>query len=384
MNRSVFAAARQSISFLESWQPQFLESEARTFPAEMYTDPEIYRLEKRHIFGKAWCYVGHTSQLPEAGSYFTVEIAEQPLVILRNRAGELRAFFNICTHRGGAVAEGSGKCSYLKCMYHSWNFDLDGNLRGMPEMSEAKNFDASSHALLPVHVDIWGAFIFVNLDPDCEPLATFLGELPELFKRYQLDQLVRVHTQDYWTDVNWKIFEENTAESYHEMTVHPLSWCSQIDWGNTTVRAERNCYIQFQPYDVVAQGLASGLQAGLYIDTLNEQEMQTAVVACLFPNFTLIAGPDYCCTFLVDPQSVSKTRARLDWLVPNTPAATSPENIELVFKSFDAVMQEDLAMLPQVQKSLQSLGFRPGRLSPSREAGIHLFQAVVMQHLNQV
>ena len=91
-------------NFLQAWKPQSLQSEATTFPAEMYTSPRIYQLELERIFGKSWYYVGHISQLQGPGSYFTVDIAEQPLVILQNKAGELRGFFNVCTHRAGPIA----------------------------------------------------------------------------------------------------------------------------------------------------------------------------------------------------------------------------------------------------------------------------------------
>ena len=207
---------------LQSWQPRSLQHEAVTLPAEMYYSPEIYRLEQQQIFGKYWYYVGHISQLEGIGSFFTVDIAEQPLVILQDRAGELRAFYNICTHRAGPVAVGSGKCNRLTCLYHSWSFDLEGNLRGIPDMETAEDFDTAAHALQSVKVDIWESFIFVNLNPNSEPLLTQLGELPEMFKRYRLSEWKRVHSIDYWTDTNRKLYVENNAESYHEPSVHPI------------------------------------------------------------------------------------------------------------------------------------------------------------------
>ena len=123
---------KQQESILRRWQPQALKNEATTFPAEMYTSQEVYQLEKTRVFGKSWYYVGHISQLHGPGSYFTVEIAEQPLVIVQTKTGEMRAFFNVCTHRAGPVALGSGKCQRLTCLYHAWSFNLEGKLRGIP------------------------------------------------------------------------------------------------------------------------------------------------------------------------------------------------------------------------------------------------------------
>ncbi len=137
------------MKFLDTWTPQSLSSEATTFPAEMYTSEEIYRLEQRLIFGETWYYVGHISQLQGAGSYFTVEIAQQPLVILKNQAGELRGFFNVCSHRAAPVAVGSGKSHCLTCLYHAWSFDLEGNLKGIPAAGYSKA-NSIGGAIVPV------------------------------------------------------------------------------------------------------------------------------------------------------------------------------------------------------------------------------------------
>jgi len=198
---------------LEAWQPQSLKAEAVTLPADLYFSPRIYQLEQEKIFGKKWYYVGHISQLNEPGSYFTVEIAEQPLVILYDRAGHLKAFYNICTHRAGPVALGSGHCHRLTCLYHAWSFDLDGNLRGTPDMDTAESFDLAAHALKSVKVETWESFIFVNLDPNSDTLQVQLGELPELFQRYRLQDWVRVHSVDYWTDTNWNFNVETIQKA---------------------------------------------------------------------------------------------------------------------------------------------------------------------------
>jgi len=358
-----------------SWQPQSLKSSAVTLPAEMYVSPEIYRLEQQTIFGKYWYYVGHVSQLDGDGSYFTVEIAEQPLVILRDRAGELKAFFNICTHRAGPVAIGSGKCNRLTCLYHAWSFDLDGNLRGIPDMDSAEGFDLNEHALKSVKVDTWGPFIFVNLDPNSDSLSVQLGELPELFQRYRLQDWARVHSIDYWTDTNWKLYVENNTESYHEPSVHPI--LAKYYQG---VRAEArdHYYLQYTPF-VGDDALPSSLDPNLYQPGLNDEEMAGVSTMSFFPNFAWITSPTCAIIYLVDPQGPLKTRVRWDWLVPNTEAAKSSANLDPLIEFFDGIQQEDLKLLPDVQKRIQSMGYKQGRLSPTREVGTHLFQELIMQ-----
>jgi phenylpropionate dioxygenase-like ring-hydroxylating dioxygenase large terminal subunit len=379
MESPMVSSPERVASSTTGWQPQSLKSSAVTLPAEMYTSPEIYRLEQQTIFGKYWYYVGHVSQLDGAGSYFTVEIAEQPLVILRDRAGELKAFFNICTHRAGPVAIGSGKCNRLTCLYHAWSFDLDGHLRGIPDMDSAEGFDLSEHALKSVKVDTWGAFIFVNLDPNSDALDTQLGELPELFQRYRLQDWARVHSIDYWTDTNWKLYVENNTESYHEPSVHPIL---AKYYQGVRAEARHHYYLQYTPF-VGDDALPSSLDPNLYQHGLNDEEMAGVSTMSFFPNFAWITSPTCAIIYLVDPQGPLKTRVRWDWLVPNTEAAKSSANLKPLIEFFDGIQQEDLKLLPDVQKRIQSMGYKQGRLSPTREVGTHLFQELIMQAVTQ-
>lgn len=365
---------RDRVQVATQWQPRSLQREAVALPAEVYWSPEVYRLEQQSIFGKYWYYVGHVSQLGEAGSYFTVEIAEQPIVILRNKVGELRAFFNICTHRAGPVALGSGQCNRLTCLYHAWSFDLDGNLRGIPDMEMAENFDVADHALQPVKVETWGPFIFVNLDPDSDSLQVQLGELPELFGRYRLETWARVHSIDYWTDTNWKLYVENNTESYHEPSVHPIL---AKYYQGVKAEARYHYYLQYTPF-VGNDDLPASLDPDLYMPGLNEMEMAGVSTMSFFPNFAWITSPTCAIIYLIDPQGPLKTRVRWDWLVPNTEAAKSAKNLEPLIEFFDGIQQEDLKLLPEVQKRIQSIGYKQGRLSPTREVGTHLFQELIM------
>jgi phenylpropionate dioxygenase-like ring-hydroxylating dioxygenase large terminal subunit len=368
----------RTATLLQSWRQRSLQHEAVTLPAEMYSSPEIYRLEQRHVFGKNWYYVGHISQLQGAGSYFTVEIAEQPLVILQNKSGELRGFFNICTHRAGPVAQDSGKCTRLTCLYHAWNFDLDGNLRGMPDMEAAEDFDVAAHALTPVKIETWECFIFINLDLNAEPLSVQLGELPEMFQRYRLGEWARVHSIDYWTDTNWKLYVENNTESYHEPTVHPIL---RKYYKYVQAEARHNYYLQYTPAIPDGGDVLSDCKPGTYIEGLNQYEMDGVSTMSFFPNFAWILSPTCAIIYLVDPQGVDRTRIRWDWLVPNTEAAKSPENLKPLIEFYDHIQQEDLELLPAIQKRTQSLGYKQGRLSPTREVGTHLFQELIMQNI---
>ncbi|MBA2331952.1 MAG: Rieske (2Fe-2S) protein, partial [Actinobacteria bacterium] len=155
-------------------------ADARTIPFDWYDDPAVLRLEREQIFHRAWQYAGRSDQVAEPGSFFTCDAGEIPIVVVRDKDGTLRAFLNVCRHRGSLVCEGEGRRETLQCPYHAWTYALDGSLRAAPRADREAGFDRSELGLLPVQVDVWGPFVFVNPDPAAAPLAETLGELPEL------------------------------------------------------------------------------------------------------------------------------------------------------------------------------------------------------------
>ncbi len=369
---------------LPTIQQQQNPNTAFSLPSSFYTDPEIYNLEKQKIFGKSWYCVGLTHQLPKPGAYFTVDIAECPIVLLRDKQGTLRAFFNICSHRAGPIARGSGQANLLTCLYHAWCFDLEGNLKGAPEMKEAEAFDWSAHALTPLLVSTWGCFIFVNHDLHAEPLATYLGDMPERFQNYLQDQdLALAHRAEYWVDANWKLFVETNMENYHEPTLHPslAPYYKEIE-----TEAKGNYTYQWCPEKDVAF-LNKTEREDEHPDTifpgLSPAEMSATRLVTFFPNFDLGCSPGSISAVIVDPQAVDRTRIELFWLVPNTEAALSSDNLSPMIVARDQVHREDLQILPDLQKRHASGHYRPGRICPTREVGLLLFQNLVIQSLNE-
>ncbi|HXY81781.1 MAG TPA: aromatic ring-hydroxylating dioxygenase subunit alpha [Gaiellaceae bacterium] len=194
-----------------------------TLPYSWYSNPEILRREQRRIFRSAWQYAGHLGQLPEKGTFFTGRAGRIPVVVTRARDGELRAFLNVCRHRGFPVAAGEGKRETLQCPYHAWTYGLDGSLRAAPRSEEDPAFCKDELALVPAAVDTWGPFIFVNAGPDPEPLAAALGSMPAQVAELGLDvgELRFTSRWEAEVDANWKIVCENFLECYHCQTAHP-------------------------------------------------------------------------------------------------------------------------------------------------------------------
>ncbi|MGH3049961.1 MAG: aromatic ring-hydroxylating oxygenase subunit alpha, partial [Gaiellaceae bacterium] len=195
----------------------------RTLPYGWYSDPEILRREQERIFRSAWQYAGHTGQLPDGGSgFFTAQAGRVPVVVTRARDGVLRAFVNVCRHRAFPVADGAGSRETLQCPYHAWTYGLDGRLRAAPRAEEEPDFPREELGLVPVAVDTWGPFVFVNActaleDTVPEPLADALGSMPAQVAELGLDvdALVHHHRWETELDANWKIVCENFLECYH-------------------------------------------------------------------------------------------------------------------------------------------------------------------------
>jgi choline monooxygenase len=194
-----------------------------TLPYSWYTDPEVLRREQERIFRTAWQYVGHLGQVPQPGTYFAASAGRTPVVVTRARDGELRGFLNVCRHRGHPVVAGEGTRETLQCPYHAWTYGLDGGLRAAPRSEEEPDFPREELGLCPVSVGTWGPFVFVNPQPDAEPLADALGSMPAQVAELGLDvdELVHYTRWEAELSANWKIVCENFLECYHCQVAHP-------------------------------------------------------------------------------------------------------------------------------------------------------------------
>jgi phenylpropionate dioxygenase-like ring-hydroxylating dioxygenase large terminal subunit len=192
-------------------------------------DPAHYEAERTAIFGRTWLNVGRVERLPRTGSYFTKELAAAgtSVIIVRGRDGEIRAFHNICRHRGNKLVwndyparETAGTCRQFTCKYHAWRYGLDGELTFVQQESEFFGLDKSQFGLKAVRCEVWEGFIFVNLDPAALPLTDYLGELAKGIEGYPFHQMTEVFTYRAEIGSNWKLFIDAFAEFYHAPVLH--------------------------------------------------------------------------------------------------------------------------------------------------------------------
>src|SRR5207248_3289329 len=196
---------------------------AQTLPWSWYSDPEALPREQERIFRHAWQYAGPAEHVAEPGQFFTCRVGEIPVIVVRGRDEQLRAFLNVCRHRGAVLLEGSGRRETLQCHYHAWTYDLDGKLRAAPRSEREPGLELEGIRLLELRVETWGPLVFVNPDAEASPLADTLGPVPEHLAAGGIDvEVLRFHRRtDLEVACNWKIAIENYLECYHCQVAHP-------------------------------------------------------------------------------------------------------------------------------------------------------------------
>ena len=193
-----------------------------TLPARYYTDAGIFEAEKPAIFYRTWHYAGHVSQVAEPGQFFTTRIHEQNVFVARGRDGELRAFFNVCAHRGHELLQGAGKKNVITCPYHAWAYDFDGRLVNARNSENVAGFDKCDFSLKPVRVEVFCGLVLINLDPDARPFAEQMAGLEDEIRQYlpRVDELGFAQRDTYQVDANWKVLVDNFLECYHCAPAH--------------------------------------------------------------------------------------------------------------------------------------------------------------------
>lgn len=338
-----------------------------TLPYSWYTDPAVLGREQERIFRSSWQYAGHTGQLPEPGTFFTTQAGRFPVVVTLARDGELRAFLNVCRHRGFPVAEGEGRRETLQCPYHAWTYGLDGCLRAAPRSEEEDAFPKDELGLVPVAVGSWGPFVFVNADRDAEPLADALGSMPAQVAELGLDVDALVHHARWETelDANWKVVCENFLECYHCQVAHP-GFAELIDVSAESYTLDADGRLSSQYGTVKESGRAKMTLDG---------ELPRSQFHFLWPNLTVNIFPGHPNVSIgpVVPRSPERTYRFLDYFFG--PGVEQPWIDDL--RAFDdQVGIEDRVLVENVQRGVASGAIESGVLMSRSEQLIGHFQAL--------
>jgi choline monooxygenase len=344
---------------------------ARPLPGRCYTDPAWLAFERDAVFGRTWNLAARADQFAEHGSYASLEVAGQPVVVVRD--GEaLRGYYNVCRHRGGPLTDGCGRQRQFTCRYHGWSYALDGRVLRAPQMADELARNAGTLDLKPVQVARWGNLVFVNLDGAAAPLDAFLGAMAADAAHLRLDRL-RFHLRrSYPVAANWKVYVDNYLEGYHVPAVHP-GLNREIDFRRYVTELGDHYSVQHAP--IAAGGGAGRVYAA-------DAASPEARYYWLFPNVMLNCYQGQLQVNLVEPAGVDRCTVHFDWYLPAPPAdADAHAQFERLAAFSDEVQAEDAAICAAVQRNLGSRGFEPGPYSTRYETGVHQFHTLYARWL---
>ena len=340
---------------------------ARTMPGRNYTSPDVFALEQERIFQQRWLCVCRASQLKAPGDFVTREVGGESLIITRDASGALRAFYNVCRHRGTRMCEvASGNFGEtIVCPYHAWTYTLDGRLIGAPHMAGFEGFEKKDYPLHAILTAEWEGFVFINLASDPEPFEVAWKPLFGRFDRFHLASLP-MHTRiEYDIKANWKLIHQNYSECYHCSPVHP-----QLVKLTPPTSGENDLYDG--PFlggfmEITAPGgslTVSGRMCGAPISDVPREGKQRAWYYSLFPNFLLSILPEYVLTFTLWPVAPGHTKLIAEWFFhPDTLKGGAYDPDDAV-KFWDEVNRQDWHVSELSQLGVASRAYVPGPYAP--------------------
>ncbi len=344
-----------------------LAAGAKTLEQKYLVSPDIFAAEQATIFSSQWVCVGHQSRLAQAGDFFTVEVAGESLILVRDQGETVRAFYNVCRHRGTRLCpESWGHAAALSCPYHAWTYGLDGRLLGAPHMESVPGFDKAEHSLHVVHLALWEGFIFVNLSEAPVSFAEVFAPLAGKFTHWNLPILRSVQRIEYDVRANWKLIFENYSECYHCPGVHPaLSKITPYDSAENDL-CEGPFLGGFMPIVKGRSLTMSGHACALPVGDIKDEDHARVFYYSIFPNMLLSLHPDYVMVHLVWPQSPERTLILCDWFFhPEAAGVGDPSyNPDDAVEFWDMTNKQDWHVCELSQQGIASRAYQPGPYSP--------------------
>jgi len=353
---------------------------AWTMPAEYYTSDAVYQYEKEKIFANSWICVAHRSELDEANDYITRKVIGENIIVVRGRDEVLRAFYNVCPHRGHELLEGSGKAkNVITCPYHAWTFKLDGDLAHARNCDNVANFDKEKSTLMPVKVEEYAGFVFINMNPDAGSVEE---QLPGLEAKLRaacpvIDDLhlgARFVTD---TPANWKTIVDNYMECYHCGPAHP-GFADSVQVDKYTHTMHGNWTLQF--------GLAKSSEKSFKIDESVKDPSFSGFWAWPCTMFNVPPGANFMTVIYEFPVDAETTLQHYEIYFLNKELTEEQQALVEWYRT--VFRPEDLRLVESVQRGLKSRGYRgQGRIMVDQQRSgisehgiVHFHQLVGKQH----
>ncbi len=352
-------------------------SQSPTIPSRFYTDPNVLDLEREQIFSREWVFVGHVSELVSPGDYVVRKLYKESIAVVRGQDDKIRAFFNVCPHRGHEILSGKGNKKRLVCPNHAWTFHIDGSLFKAPKTENLDNFDADKFCLKPVRVETIAGFIFVCTSQDVPALSDRFPGLEEgLLSQFPaLNELEPLEDFSLPIDSNWKVAIDNYLECYHCQIAHPTF--------RTIFEYDKYTYEYFDSHIKMSAPAKHGDSTAYKVDP--ELYPKNLFFWYLWPNIVinLFPGTNQIMFMSFDPDSADRSEV----LIKSYSAGKKLEDYDGFVNLGRTVFQEDKDLCESIQRGMHSRGFDQGMFvvddgkEEATEEAVHYFHKKVWDRL---
>jgi Rieske 2Fe-2S family protein len=339
---------------------------ATPLPGSYYRSESHFQTEIERIFFEQWVYVGRAEQIPNPGDYFLQPLGGESLIIVRDLAGQVRAHYNVCRHRGTRLctAETGHFNKSIQCPYHAWTYGLDGRLIGAPHMTEVAGFAKQDFPLHSLTVEVWEGFLFINLSPHPQPFQQSFAPLLDKFTAWNMTELRAAARIEYEVAANWKLIVENYSECYHCPLIHPelsarsdyLSGRNDLYEGNflggfMNVRAENHSMSM------------SGATSGKVLGQVSGEDLNRVYYYSIFPNMLLSLHPDYVMAHRLLPHQAGQTTVICEWFFDSEAMSQPDFNPNDAVEFWDITNRQDWQVCELSQLGVSSRAYTPGLYS---------------------
>ena len=337
-------------------------NQARAMPPSVYTSEDFLALETSSIFANEWFCVGRADALANSGDYVTLDLANQPIIVLRDKEGVLKAMSNVCRHRMSTLLEGRGNTRSIVCPYHAWTYNLDGSLRGAPAMDQNEGFCKSDYRLPDVRCEEWLGWAFVTLNPDVPPVARQLSKVEDLVGDYDMANYSETFFETHLWDTNWKVLAENFMESYH------LPVCHAGTIGGLSKLNEMICppgEDAFNYHTILKDETLKIAMAHPSNQRMEGDRRRTTYLLAIYPSLLITLTPGYFWYLTLHPHGVGRVKIGFGGGMSNDYAndPDAQDNFKKLKTLLDDVNVEDKSCTEKVYRGLCSQAATPGHLS---------------------
>jgi Rieske 2Fe-2S family protein len=367
---SFYGNIRMMSTAYSNSRPVLAAAEATTLPQSYYTDPAWFQREMEAVHFDMWLCAGRAAQIPSPGDYFVRNVANASVIITRDEQGGIRAFHNVCRHRGTMLCNAAeGKfAGRIQCQYHAWTYKLDGTLASAPHMEKVQGFREADYPLNPVATAAWDGHIFINLAARPVPFAQHLAGLDRKFRPWRMEELQMVERRVYHLKANWKLIIQNYSECLHCPIVHPLLQ-KQSHYMSGDNEPPQPTYLggRMDLREGVQSLTMDGTSNRCALPGLSAGDQRHIYYYCLLPNFLLNLHPDYMLTFTLWPRAADQTEIICEWHFHPDEVRKPGFNAQDAIEFWDITNKQDWALSDMAQAGISSKGYQPGPYSNREE-----------------